>query len=66
MRVNLLRCNPTGVSLIGRTDEPSSPEAEDAFMDELKAQRVVAHLRRSRGQDIDAACSQLRRRAESG
>jgi 23S rRNA (adenine2503-C2)-methyltransferase len=66
MHVNLLHYNPTGASLTGRVYEPSSPEAEDAFMDELKARRVVAHFRRPRGRDIDAACGQLRRRAESG
>ena len=63
MHVNLLHYNPTGVSLTGRTYEPSSPEAEDALMDELKARRVVAHFRRSRGREIDAACGQLRRRS---
>jgi 23S rRNA (adenine2503-C2)-methyltransferase len=66
MHVNLLHYNPTGASLTGRVYEPSSPEAEDAFMDELKTQRVVAHFRRPRGRDIDAACGQLRRKAESG
>ncbi len=62
MHVNLLHYNPTGVSLTGRTYEPAPPEAEGAFMDELKARRVVAHFRRARGRDIDAACGQLRRR----
>jgi 23S rRNA (adenine2503-C2)-methyltransferase len=32
-------------------------------MRELRARRVVAHFRRPRGQDIDAACGQLRGRA---
>ncbi len=63
MHVNLLHYNPTGVSLTGRTYEPSPVAAEDAFMDELKARGVVAHFRRPRGRDIDAACGQLRRRA---
>ncbi|MFA5057368.1 MAG: 23S rRNA (adenine(2503)-C(2))-methyltransferase RlmN [Opitutaceae bacterium] len=65
MHVNLLHYNATGVSLTGRTYEPSRPEAEEAFMDELKARGVVAHFRRSRGRDIAAACGQLRRRAAS-
>ncbi len=62
MHVNLLHYNPTGASLTGRTYKPSPPAAEDAFMDELKARGVVAHFRRPRGRDIDAACGQLRRR----
>jgi 23S rRNA (adenine2503-C2)-methyltransferase len=63
MHVNLLHYNPTGASLTGRTYEPSPPEAAEIFMRELRARRVVAHFRRPRGQDIDAACGQLRGRA---
>ena len=63
MHVNLLHYNPTGMSLTGRTYEPSPPEAAETFMRELRARRVVAHFRRPRGRDIDAACGQLRRRA---
>lgn len=63
MHVNLLHYNPTGVSLTGRTYQPSPPEAAETFMRELRVRRVVAHFRRSRGRDIDAACGQLRRRA---
>lgn len=63
MHVNLLHYNATGLSLTGRTYAPSSLVAAEAFIGELRARRVVAHFRRSRGQDIDAACGQLRRRA---
>jgi 23S rRNA (adenine2503-C2)-methyltransferase len=67
MHVNLLRYNPTGLSLRGRTYAPSSLEQTEDFLTELRAFGVVAHLRRARGPDIDAACGQLRRReAESG
>jgi 23S rRNA (adenine2503-C2)-methyltransferase len=62
MRVNLLRYNSTGLSLRGRTYAPSSVEKTEAFLAELRAQGTVAHLRRARGPDIDAACGQLRRR----
>jgi 23S rRNA (adenine2503-C2)-methyltransferase len=62
MRVNLLRYNPTGLSLRGRSYAPSSLEQTDAFLAELRAHGAVAHLRRSRGPDIDAACGQLRKR----
>jgi 23S rRNA (adenine2503-C2)-methyltransferase len=63
MRVNLLRYNPTGLSLRGRTYAPSSVEKTEAFLAELRAHGTVAHLRRARGPDIDAACGQLRKRA---
>ena len=63
MHVNLLRYNPTGLSLRGIVYERSSDETADAFATDLRARGVVAHFRRSRGPDIDAACGQLRRRA---
>jgi 23S rRNA (adenine2503-C2)-methyltransferase len=63
MHVNLLRYNPTGLSLRGRSYAPSSMEQTEAFLAELRTHRVVAHLRRARGPDIDAACGQLRKRA---
>ncbi len=62
MRVNLLRYNPTGLSLRGRSYTPSSLEQTNAFLAELRAHGAVAHLRRARGPDIDAACGQLRDR----
>ncbi len=62
MHVNLLRYNPTGLSLQGVTYEPSPDETAEAFAETLRAKQVVAHFRRSRGPDIDAACGQLRRR----
>ncbi|MCB1209395.1 MAG: 23S rRNA (adenine(2503)-C(2))-methyltransferase RlmN [Verrucomicrobiales bacterium] len=66
MHVNLLRYNPTGLSLRGRSYEPSSPEKTEAFLAELRSLGTVAHLRRARGKDIDAACGQLRRRDAGG
>ena len=65
MHVNLLRYNPTGLSLRGRTYAPSTIEQTEAFLTELRAHGTVAHLRRARGPDIDAACGQLRKRAEA-
>ncbi len=62
MRVNLLRYNFTGPSLRGRSYAPSSMERTEAFLSELQSHGTVAHLRRARGPDIDAACGQLRRR----
>jgi 23S rRNA (adenine2503-C2)-methyltransferase len=66
MHVNLLRYNPTGLSLRGRSYAPSSLEQTEAFLAELRACGAVAHLRRARGPDIDAACGQLRKRADGG
>jgi 23S rRNA (adenine2503-C2)-methyltransferase len=62
MHVNLLRYNPTGLSLKGVAYEPTPDVTAEAFAAELQARGVVAHFRRSRGPDIDAACGQLRRR----
>jgi 23S rRNA (adenine2503-C2)-methyltransferase len=62
MHVNLLRYNPTGLSLRGIDYEPASDEVSEAFAAELRMRHVVVHFRRSRGPDIDAACGQLRRR----
>ncbi len=64
MHVNLLRYNPTGISLRGVAYVPVADEAAAAFAAQLKARGVVAHFRRPRGRDIDAACGQLRRRAD--
>lgn len=66
MHVNLLRYNPTGLSLKGRSYAPSSMARTETFLEALRAHGTVAHLRRARGPDIDAACGQLRRRAASG
>lgn len=63
MHVNLLRYNPTGLSLRGRRYAPSSAARAEVFLATLRAAGVVAHLRRARGSDIDAACGQLRRRS---
>ena len=65
MHVNLLTYNPTGPSLRGIDYLPTFPERADAFVDILRANGLVAHFRRSRGPDIDAACGQLRQRDEA-
>ena len=65
MHVNLLRYNPTGLSLQGITYARSDERTAEAFAAELRTHGVVAHFRRSRGPEIDAACGQLRRREAS-
>jgi 23S rRNA (adenine2503-C2)-methyltransferase len=62
MHVNLLRYNPTGLSLRGVVFEPSPDDASLAFLGVLRDGDVIAHFRRPRGREIDAACGQLRRR----
>ncbi|MBU0638295.1 MAG: 23S rRNA (adenine(2503)-C(2))-methyltransferase RlmN [Planctomycetes bacterium] len=58
--VNLLRYNVVpGLPY----DRPSSDAAFD-FQRRLRAEGINAHVRSSRGRDIDAACGQLRRAAE--
>ena len=64
MHVNLLRYNPTGLSLRGVAYEPTADATAEAFVHVLRSHQIVAHFRRSRGPDIDAACGQLRRRVE--
>jgi 23S rRNA (adenine2503-C2)-methyltransferase len=63
MHVNLLRYNPVGPGLSGEVYEAVSGAAADGFLFRLRDNGVVAHLRQSRGPDIDAACGQLRQRA---
>lgn len=63
MHVNLLRYNPTGLSLQGIQYQPSADATAEVFASLLRARGLVAHFRRSRGPEIDAACGQLRRRA---
>ena len=55
--VNLIRYNPVEGLPFGR------PKAHDVmvFQEILRSNGVNAHVRKSRGQDIDAACGQLRR-----
>jgi 23S rRNA (adenine2503-C2)-methyltransferase len=57
--VNLIRYNPVEGLAFGR------PESRDVvqFQEILRENHVNAHVRKSRGRDIDAACGQLRRKA---
>lgn len=55
--VNLLRYNPVA----GLPYRRPSAEATHAFQARLRSRGVNAHVRTSRGKDVDAACGQLRR-----
>lgn len=56
--LNLIPYNPVP----GKSFKPPSPRACQAFQATLAARGLTATLRRERGQDIDAACGQLRLR----
>lgn len=62
MHVNLLHYNATGPGLGGARYEAVPVAGAEAFAAILRRRGVVAHFRRPRGPDIDAACGQLRRR----
>jgi 23S rRNA (adenine2503-C2)-methyltransferase len=53
--VNIIEYNPIDAFRFSKPDEDTIQH----FMQYLEAHKVNAHLRRSRGKDIDAACGQL-------
>jgi 23S rRNA (adenine2503-C2)-methyltransferase len=57
--VNVIALNPTPLT----ADLPPSPEKVGEFLAEVRAGGANVTLRDTRGQDIDAACGQLRIRA---
>jgi 23S rRNA (adenine2503-C2)-methyltransferase len=57
--VNLIVYNPTA----GSKFAPPAKQNIDHFVDRLRALKVNVHMRASRGQDIDAACGQLRNKS---
>jgi len=57
-KVNLIPVNPDPV--LGEHMVPPPPEVVTAFRDRLRARGMVATVRRRRGDDVSAACGQLR------
>ena len=57
--VNVINLNPTPLT----NETPAARTDVDRFMAELRGSGANATLRATRGQDIDAACGQLRSRA---
>jgi len=55
VKINLIEYNSTGISKFNK----SNSKATDAFVSFLKSRNMIVNVRRSRGQDIDAACGQL-------
>jgi 23S rRNA (adenine2503-C2)-methyltransferase len=61
--VNLIPYNPTGPGVSGRVYHRPPPERMTAFIETLRARGVVTHFRDTRGDDVNAACGQLREMA---
>ncbi|MBX7224851.1 MAG: 23S rRNA (adenine(2503)-C(2))-methyltransferase RlmN [Chitinophagales bacterium] len=55
IKVNIIEYNKIKEAAYSKTDK----NRRDKFKDTLEKKRVVAHIRKSRGKDIDAACGQL-------
>jgi 23S rRNA (adenine2503-C2)-methyltransferase len=58
--VNLIPFNPIGAGISGYCYTRPSSQRMEQFMRILRGRGVVAHFRRSRGEDVNAACGQLR------
>jgi len=58
--VNLIPYNPIGPGLSGAIYRTPAPARVSAFGQILRSRGVVAHIRRTRGDDVSAACGQLR------
>ena len=54
-KINLIEYN----TVEGSRHQKTTPDRLEAFMDFLTSRNLVVNIRRSRGQDIDAACGQL-------
>ena len=63
--VNLIPYNAIGTGLSGIQYESPSPERVAEFVAILRAAHVVVHLRKRRGDDVNAACGQLRETASA-
>jgi 23S rRNA (adenine2503-C2)-methyltransferase len=63
--VNLIPYNAIGAGLSGIHYSRPSVERMGEFMRHLRERGVVAHFRRTRGDDVNAACGQLRQAAIS-
>jgi 23S rRNA (adenine2503-C2)-methyltransferase len=59
-KINLIPYN----KVEGLTWDRPKPEAQEAFLEALRRQKINVTLRREKGHDIDAACGQLRLRTE--
>jgi 23S rRNA (adenine2503-C2)-methyltransferase len=58
--VNLIPFNPIGPGVSGTVYIRPSPERVERFMTILRDHNIVTHARDTRGDDVAAACGQLR------
>jgi len=58
--VNLIPYNPIGTGITGKIYTRPSRERLMAFLTILRNRKVTAHFRDTRGDDVNAACGQLR------
>jgi len=58
--VNVIAFNPIGPGLSGKVYERPTMEQVFAFVDRVRSHGVVCHSRRTKGDDVSAACGQLR------
>jgi len=58
--LNIIPFNAIGTSLTGVVYRQPSAERIERFVAILREQRVATHLRKTRGDDVNAACGQLR------
>jgi 23S rRNA (adenine2503-C2)-methyltransferase len=54
-KINLIEYNEVS----GSKHQKTTPERMQAFVEFLESRNMIVNIRRSRGQDIDAACGQL-------
>jgi 23S rRNA (adenine2503-C2)-methyltransferase len=66
MHVNLIPYNFIGPGVSGRVYRRPTDERVASFLAILRERGVVAHVRRTRGEDIEGACGQLRERVGAG
>jgi 23S rRNA (adenine2503-C2)-methyltransferase len=60
VHVNLIAYNATALSPQGVLYERPAPAVIERFLTRLRDRGIVTHVRYSRGEDVDAACGQLR------
>ncbi len=58
--VNVIAFNPIGPGLSGKVYERPTLEQLFHFVDRVRSHGVIAHGRRTKGDDVSAACGQLR------
>jgi 23S rRNA (adenine2503-C2)-methyltransferase len=61
--VNIIPCNSIGTGISGATYIAPTRERVNEFVEILRKRKVVTHIRETRGDDINAACGQLREMA---